>query len=57
MMVKMLMTRVWQVEVGKELFLQGSVTGADVFSGFIHTRVTQKCSNRQTFFSEKAILS
>lgn len=57
MMVKMLMTRVWQVEVGKELFLQGSVAGADVSSGFIHTRVTQKCSNRQTFFSEKAILS
>lgn len=44
-------------EVGKEPFLQGSAAGAVVFSRFIHNRVTQKCCNRQTLFSESALLS
>lgn len=51
------MTRVWQVEDGREPFLPGSVAEADVFSGFIYPRVAQKYFNAQLVFSGGLILS
>jgi len=49
--------RVGQAEEGRKPFLQGSVAGADVFSGFIYARVAQRYSNAQPVWSDNLILS